>query len=387
MTYKRVVFTSGFAMFSMFFGSGNLVFPLLIGKETLDVSLYGTLGLISTAVIVPFLGLLGMILYNGDTRAYFGKLGKTSAFLLTLMMLSLMGPFGVVPRCITVAYGGLNVLYPDMPFIWFSLGFCALITILIWQSNRVVDIIGLLLTPFKLGGLLVLMLVGLYYAPEITQTTLSPSTGFFTGLHMGYQTMDLMAAFFFSATTVTYLRQNLHPGHNGKVLFRISLQSILIGGTLLALAYIGFVALGARYAPDLAGIKPESLLVVIADKTLGALALPIVGYTMAIACLATAVILTILFVDFLYTEITRGKIGEKTSIFITISITFAMSLLGFSQICLVLGGILELAYPALIGLAVGNILSATTKIDLSRYAFWGILGINIAYKYVYPYVC
>jgi LIVCS family branched-chain amino acid:cation transporter len=383
MTYKRVVLTSGFAMFSMFFGSGNLVFPLIIGKETLDVSVYGTLGLISTAVIVPFLGLFGMILYNGDTRAYFNKLGKIPAFLLTLMMLSLMGPFGVVPRCITVAYGGLNVLYPSMPFIWFSLSFCALITLLIWKSNRVVDVIGLVLTPFKLGGLLLLLLIGLYYAPPVTSTTISSSTGFFTGLHLGYQTMDLMAAFFFSATTVAYLRQNLHKGDGGAILFRISLYSLLIGAALLAIAYIGFVALGAYYAPDLGGIKPESLLVAIADKTLGTLALPIVGYTMAVACLATAVILTLLFVDFLSTEILKGKIGEKTAIFITIGITFVISLLGFSRICSVLGEILELTYPALIGLAVGNILAATTKIDLSRYAFWGILILNIAYKYVY----
>lgn len=382
MTYKRVVLTSGFAMFSMFFGSGNLVFPLLIGKETLDVSVYGTLGLAITAVIVPFLGLFGMILYNGDTKAYFDKLGRKPAFFLILMMLSLMGPFGVVPRCITVAYGGLNVMYPDMPYIWFSLGFCALITVLIWKSNRVVDVIGLLLTPFKLGGLLVLMLVGLYYAPTTPSTTLSPMTGFLAGLHMGYQTMDLMAAFFFSATTVAYLRQNLQKGDHGRVLFRISLQSLFIGAGLLALAYIGFVSLGAHYASELVGVKPESLLVIIADRTLGTYALPIVGYTMAVACLATAVILTILFVDFLYMEILKGKIGEKTSIFITIGITFAISLLGFSKICAVLGEILEVAYPALIAFAIANILAAVTKISLSRYAFWGILGLNIIYKYV-----
>ncbi|MBW8309666.1 MAG: branched-chain amino acid transport system II carrier protein [Candidatus Paracaedibacteraceae bacterium] len=383
MPYKRVVLTSGFAMFSMFFGSGNLVFPLLIGKETLDVSVYGTLGLIGTAVIVPFLGLFGMVLYNGDTHAYFNKLGKVPAFLLTLIMLSLMGPFGVVPRCITVAYGGLNVLYPDMTFMWFSLVFCAFVTFLIWKSNRVVDVIGLILTPFKLGGLLLLLLVGLYYAPPVTSTAISSSTGFFTGLHLGYQTMDLMAAFFFSATTVAYLRQNLHKSDDGQVLFKISLYSLLIGAALLAIAYIGFVALGAYYAPDLVGVKPESLLVVIADKTLGALALPIVGYTMAVACLATAVILTILFVDFLHKEIFKEKIGEKTAIFITIGTTFAISLLGFSKICSGLGEILEVTYPALIGLAVGNILASMTKIDLSRYAFWGILILNVAYKYIY----
>jgi branched-chain amino acid:cation transporter, LIVCS family len=380
MAYKRVVLTSGFAMFSMFFGSGNLVFPLLIGRDTLDASMYGTLGLIGTAVIVPFLGLFGMMLYNGDTQAYFNKLGKKPAFLLLLIMLSLMGPFGIVPRCITVAYGGLSILYPTLPFMWFSLGFCALLTALIWKSNRVVDVIGLVLTPFKLGGLLLVVLVGLYGAPPIIPAEISSSSGLLTGLQMGYQTMDLIAAFFFSATTVTYLKRNLRPDHGEKVLFRISLQALLIGALLLSLAYIGFVFLGACYAPDLLGVKPESFLVVIADKTLGSLALPIVGYTMAIACLATAVILTILFVDFLHKEVMKEKIGEKPSIFITIGITFAISLLGFSKICSILGDVLELAYPAFIGLAIGNILAATTRLDLSRYVFWGILGITLVYK-------
>lgn len=381
MAYKRIILTSGFAMFSMFFGSGNLVFPLLIGKETLDTSLYGTLGLIITAVVVPFLGLFGMILYNGDTRLYFNKLGKLPALILISMMLSLMGPFGVVPRCITVAYGGLSVLYPTLNYTLFSLAFCVLITALIWRSNRVVDVIGLILTPFKLGGLLLLLLIGLYHAPEVSSTTLLPQVGFSTGLYLGYQTMDLMAAFFFSATTVAYLRQNLKPGADGRTLFRISLKALLIGAALLTLAYIGFVSLGAHYASSLIDIRPESLLVVIAEKALGSLALPIVGYTMAVACLATAVILTILFVDFLYMEILKGKTSEKMAIFITISITFVISLLGFSKICTILGEILAVTYPALIGLAIGNILAALTRIDLTRYAFWGILSLNILYKY------
>ncbi|MBX3457571.1 MAG: branched-chain amino acid transport system II carrier protein [Candidatus Paracaedibacteraceae bacterium] len=380
MTYKRVILTAGFAMFSMFFGSGNLVFPLLIGTQTLDVSTYSTIGLILTAVIVPFLGLFGMILYNGNTRDYFDKLGRIPSFLLILTMLSLMGPFGVVPRCITVAYGGLNVLYPDLPFNWFSAGFCALITLLIWKSNRVVDVIGLLLTPFKLGGLMLLMIVGLYYAPDIQKTTISTTESFLTGLHLGYQTMDLMAAFFFSATTVAYLRQNLKPRHDGHVLFKISLQSLIIGALLLTLAYIGFVKLGAHYATQLIGVKPESLLVVIAEKTMGIYALPIVGYTMAVACLATAVILTILFVDFLFSEILRGKLNEKICIFITIGTTYAMSLLGFSAICSILGQILEIAYPALIGLAVGNILSKISRFDMAKIFFWGILLLNVTYK-------
>jgi LIVCS family branched-chain amino acid:cation transporter len=62
---------TGFAMFSMFFGAGNVVFPLAIGQYAKNQNLFAILGLLITAVGVPFLGLIAMTLYNGNYKAFF----------------------------------------------------------------------------------------------------------------------------------------------------------------------------------------------------------------------------------------------------------------------------------------------------------------------------
>lgn len=376
MSHKKMVLTAGFAMFSMFFGSGNLVFPLLIGQQTASNYPFAILGLILTAVIVPFLGLLGMILYDGQTGKYFEKLGKVPSFLLIALMLSLMGPFGVVPRCITVSYGSVSILFPNLPYYVFSFAFCAAIVALIWRANRIVDLIGLFLTPFKIGGLMFLVIVGLWFGEPVPSAHLPAKVAFTGGLTLGYQTMDLMAAFFFSSTTVIYLRNNLEPNAGRMTLLKLSLASSLIGAFILSLSYVGFVTLGAKYSSLLAIVQPEAMLAVIAQHALGQYALPIIGFTMTVACLATAVILSTLFVDFLREDVCQGKITRPQSIFLSLGITFCISLLGFAKICELLGAILEIAYPALIALAITNICNKLFDMKQGKLPFWITLALS-----------
>ena len=64
MRHPKIVLTAGFAMFSMFFGSGNLVFPLLVGKESLHQYPLAIFGFMVTAVLVPF----HLLLSSGQIR-------------------------------------------------------------------------------------------------------------------------------------------------------------------------------------------------------------------------------------------------------------------------------------------------------------------------------
>jgi LIVCS family branched-chain amino acid:cation transporter len=373
MNDRKIVLTAGFAMFSMFFGSGNLVFPLLIGTQTLSQFPIATLGLIITAVIVPFLGLIGMVLFQGDYQKYFSSLGKVPSFLLIFAMLALMGPFGVVPRCITVAFGGVSLVFPGLPFWVFSFIFCTAIILLIWQKNKIIEIIGLFLTPLKLGSILLLLACGLWLSNPAPESQIPETEAFLTGLFQGYQTMDLMAAFFFSSATYFYLKNNMQNKGDEKCLLRLSIIASCIGAALLSVAYIGFVSLGAKYSPYLQGVKPEEILITITGQALGAYAKPVLAFTLAIACLATAVILSTLFVDLLQIDIFKNKISRPQSISITSGITFGISLLGFATICKWLGTILELAYPALIALAIANILQSQLNWRQGRFSFWIVL--------------
>ena len=64
--YAGLILSSAFAMFCMFFGSGNLIFPLGIGQKVTGAYSYGILGLSVTGVILPFLGLIVTFLFQGS---------------------------------------------------------------------------------------------------------------------------------------------------------------------------------------------------------------------------------------------------------------------------------------------------------------------------------
>lgn len=382
----KTVLTAGFAMFSMFFGSGNLVFPLLLGTQTLSQYTYAMPGFLITAVLVPFLGLIAMIAFEGNREKFFATLGSHTGFFLTFIMLALMGPFGVMPRCITVAFGGLQLVWPDFSFTIFSALFCILAGLLILKPGKVVSIIGLVLTPFKLGGIVILILFGLYLATPAEISTLNPSDSFSLGFNMGYQTMDLMAAFFFSATIVHYLRHHLKDKSDIKLLLRSSLGASLMGAFLLTVIYVGFIMLGASYAPHLTTASPEALLASIAELTLGKYALVVVSTTLAVSCLATTVILANLFAEFMRVDIAeerlRLNIPNNLSILVTMGITFVVAQLGFATICKVLGTVLEITYPALIALAIHHILTFWFRINYSKIVFWSVLGLSLILTWV-----
>lgn len=147
MKNKWLVLSTGFALFSMFFGSGNLVFPIAVGQESQGHYLAASIGILLTGVIVPFLGVFGMLLYRGDIASFFNCFGKTGTFLFSLFALALMGPFGVLARCLTVAHGALVLLFPSLSLPVASFLLCVTIYLLTVNKNRIVTVIGPILTP------------------------------------------------------------------------------------------------------------------------------------------------------------------------------------------------------------------------------------------------
>lgn len=379
MKHLRIILTAGFAMFSMFFGAGNLVFPLNLGKVAGDHYLIAFAGLFITAVIVPFCGLLAMILFAGDRKAFFAPLGPKPAFLLTFLMLLLIGPFGAIPRCITVAYGSVKVAFPEFPFALYCFLFCAIIALLIWNKSRVVEIIGVYLTPWKLGGIVILILAGLFTGSQPLATSQSYSENFVQGTLLGYHTMDLIAAFFFSATIVSYLHDHLTKQDTPHILTKLSLISSSIGAGILAVAYTGFVIMGARHSIQFADVRAEELLTVISGYSLGSVSTIVVSLTLTVACLATATILSELCVDFLSTDVTKGRLTYTQSLFITSSITFAIALLGFAQISHFLGSILAYTYPALIAFTLASIFDKLSNRQTAGKVFWAVIVIFAGY--------
>lgn len=341
-------------MFSMFFGSGNLVFPLVVGQTSDGHFGLAAIGILLTGVLVPFLGVLAMLLFNGSSKDFFGRLGKPATFWFPLIALSLMGPFGVLARCITVAHGAFCLLVPGVSLTAFSIGSCLVIFLLTIKKSKIVPILGSILTPILLLSLAAIAIFGLSSSEIPTPSAAGGWSSFKNGIFQGYQTMDLLAAFFFSAFIIKHLKDRVSDENQAESL-PIFFKASLIGAGLLSLVYFVLVVLGAIYAPELASIAPQEMLGFVAKASLGSLAAPIVCSAVVLACMTTAIVLTSLFSDFLKKEVTKDKINTPTALITTLAIAFGTSTLEFSGIARIIGPILEAIYPALIVLTILSI--------------------------------
>lgn len=354
MKQYKLIFVYGFAIFAMFFGSGNLVFPLQIGQIAGNNWLIGFVGLFLTGIALPFLGLFVIKLHKGSYLSFFEEAGKFASIILPLFMLSLLGAFGVVPRCITVAHGGMNYLFQDLPLSVFSFLFCALTYLMCLKDHIMVNLLGKWMSPLLLLTLGILIVVGIVYAPEIN-TSVEPTTALSSGFLTGYQTMDLFAAFFFSALIFSQIQAILPKTNDYRVILKAALKPSIAGASMLAVVYLGFVFLGAHYGDMIRNIAPELMLPTIATHTLGSSAALIIAVAILFSCLTTAVALNNIYARYIVDTLKLKATYFPWVLLGTTSISFLISLLDFKGIAGFLAPILEISYPGLIVLTIISI--------------------------------
>jgi LIVCS family branched-chain amino acid:cation transporter len=355
MKNKWLVISTGFALFSMFFGSGNLVFPIAVGKESQGHFLYAAMGILLTGVFVPFLGVLGMMLYRGDISSFFRHFGKKGTFLFSFLALALMGPFGVLARCLTVAHGALLLILPNASLFYSSLCMCIVIYFMAINKNKIVSTLGTVLTPLLLLAIAVIAFFGLKGGSSLEIGTLESWEIFKNGFFQGYQTMDLLAAFFFSQFIIKHLQSKGSPQEGDPFFLKHFYKSALIGGGILSMVYLLLVMLGWTYSSRLTDIPPQEMLGRIALQVLGPIAAPCVCLTILFACLTTAIVLASLFADFLKHQVSKDILGNKQSLILTLGIALGISTFDFAGIAKFLTPMLEAIYPGLIALTLLNI--------------------------------
>lgn len=353
---KQRPWVIGLALFSMFFGSGNLIFPLAVGQYAQEQYLPATLGFCITAVLIPFMGVIAMVMYHGNYRKFFGVFGKTIGFIVTFMLLIFWIPMGSGPRCITLSYGAVKHYIGDTPLWLFSLAYSGLVFAITYRKNRIIDILGRFLTPALLGILAVVFAIGLYNSTGFSPTEHTALQAFGEGLAEGYNTQDLIAAFFFSATIIGILT---HKGESDSVkddrpALRLALKSSVIGVTILGVVYLGLLYLGAAHASVLEGLSKDLLLPALVRMLLGDQLGFFATLAIALACLTTSVALALVFTDFLRFRVFRDNLGHSFSLALTCMITYSMSLIGFAGISAILSTAMEYMYPFLIVMIICN---------------------------------
>lgn len=357
---RSSLWTTGLALFSMFFGAGNLIFPLLIGNSTGQSAWFAISGLAITAVAVPFLGLAAMVLFQADYKRFFGRLGKIPGMLLFLLLHLILGPLGVIPRLITLMHAIAKPYLLDMPPMLFGAWAALVIFLCCCKRQYLIGLLGAILTPILLLSLAALMFFGLSDVSAANPAHPPAWDSFLQGLLGGYNTMDLIAAFLFATVVLPHFQKETAysvPGQSRRPLLQKVFLSSLIAASLLLLTYVGLAWVSSYHTWTLgSSYPPEELLGAIANKLLGPAGGCIAATAILMACLTTAITLTSIFADYLQKDLCKGKIKPPFALILTLATAMIFANLGFAGIAAFLGPILQVIYPGLIVLTVLNLL-------------------------------
>lgn len=365
LSTATIIGTTGIAIFAMFFGSGNVVFPLLLGKMTGNQVFWALIGMTITAVGAPLLGLLGSVLFEGDCKQFFYRVGAFPGYLLVLLILALLGPLGVMPRCFVVGYSALKPYFPHLSLLTFSViaGFISLL--LIAKRSLILPILGFWLSPLLIATLLTIIGVAIFEAQSLPITEYTPFSAAMKGFLVGYNTMDLLASIVFSVSIWMLLKEKLNLSGDKEIKSKLVptyIYSSLIGGGLLGLIYMGMSFSGAAHPEALVNAAPEQVLTHLAIHLLGPNLALIANIAILLACLTTVMSLSVAIAEVIHIEIANTTLGSKIPysygwvVTIMMLITVFFSNLGFEGIMNFVGPILEICYPAIIVLAICNIL-------------------------------
>ena len=383
MTRAISLFSVGMAMFSMFFGAGNVVFPLIVGQATTDNSLFAMAGLVLTAVGIPFTGVIAMALYDGNYKEFFSRLGKWPGFIVPLIIMGLIGPFGCMPRCIALSYSTMKMFFPEIGVVLFGILSCLAIYATSIKKSRVIDFVGWILTPFFLFAIGFIVVMGLVNHPgELQPSTYMPVDSFVYGLQSGYHTMDLLASFFFCGVVIGALRKISHV--NGQLDRSLAVKNSLIaagiGAFLLASVYIGMSLVAALHSTKLVGVSAEMLLGTVALEVLGPSAGIVTCVAVVMACLTTAIALAAVVSDYFQQELLKDKASYRTSLILTLVVTFLVSTLEFQGIFKLLGPVVQVLYPALLILSLVNIAYKVWGFDNVKFPVASAFGMTLLFS-------
>ncbi len=371
-SFFSTIWLAGIAIFSMFFGAGNVIFPLKVGLVSGDQIPFALFGLLLTAIGGPVLGLVGATLYKGNCLDFFCRPGRTIGIVFISISLFLLGPFAVIPRCFVVAYSSLSSLAEGIDLISFSIIFGLLSLACCIKESYMLPLLGRFFSPILLLALLCIIAVGIATGTSLPHTGIAPKDAFFQGLEEGFDTMDLIAAIFFSSSIWTLLILKLNDTHE-KHVAKTAIFSGMIGGALLGLVYIGLGAATAYHAEALANIAPEKLMSSLAILTLGPIFGHVANLAIAIACFTTAVSLTQTIGALFCREFFPKTISYRSSLIAITAISIFFAHLGFATISALIHPLISICYPAIIVLTVFNIIYKIYGIQTIKRPVYGTL--------------
>jgi branched-chain amino acid:cation transporter, LIVCS family len=374
------IISSGLAIFAMLFGAGNVPMPLLLGRDAGTNIGYGLLGFLLVGALLPLIGFITIMLFEGDYKKFLDKIGTIPSNIVILLCMIMIGPFMGVPRCITLSYASFKTHVPGTSLLLFSIIAAILVFIFAIRKNKVADLLGCYFGPIKIGLLLAIVGKGLLNPIPLINTGISATNSFMKGIFCGSITGDLLGTIFFSSIIFAGLKNSLGKSVNNKALAIAGLKAGGLGVFLLGFVYTGFCFVAAFKGQQLVGVDMVDLYTKISALILGEGGL-LADITIITACFGTSIALMTIFSSYLYRDVFFGRVAYLPILITTALISIAISNIGFGGIAMFAGIVFMAIYPALMILAIVNFAHVMFGFKWIKIPFFATLAGTILFQY------
>ncbi|SHI52679.1 branched-chain amino acid transport system II carrier protein [Pseudozobellia thermophila] len=278
---------TAFALFSLFFGAGNLILPPLLGHKSGGLWWLVALGFCASAVLIPILGIMAHAKLQG-TIFDFGKKVSPSFSLVYALLIYCISIGLPSPRTAAVTHEMAIQPFFDSPALLTSVVYFSLVFLFVINRSKILNILGKLLTPAII--LILFLIIGTaVFSYDFHFGTPLYQHPFSEGVIEGYQTFDAIGAVVVGGVIIISinLRKKEATYEEKKALIR---RSALLAGLGLLIIYCGLILTGALMQGEFgATVSRTALLNGISSKTLGGTAHLFISILVSLACFTTAV--------------------------------------------------------------------------------------------------
>ena len=378
--FKDIV-VIGFALFAMFFGAGNLIFPPFLGVISGTKWFVSFMAFLFADGGLALLGVIAATGTQGDMMAFFGRAGKKLGVVIASITILCIGPFVAIPRTAATTYeiGIVPNFGHSLSPIVFAIIFFVIVLVLTIKPSKVVDIIGAFLTPVLLICLAVLIIKGIVSPLGAPLDRTLVDNVFISGINDGYQTLDGMAGAVFAGIVIASVKQKGYT--EKKVLVKATILAGIVAVVGLALVYGGLTYLGATVSPQYDNtVERTTLVISITQAILGGPGKVILGLVVGLACLTTAIGLTSACGNY-FSDLTEGKLKYEVIVVVVCIFSAIISNFGVDKIIQIAAPLLYMMYPAVVTLILLGLFH--TKIQNKNVyvlASWVALILGIAHE-------
>lgn len=350
---RKDILIVSFALFSMFFGAGNVIFPPYLGLISGKDLLLSSMGFVITGAGLPILGIIA-IAKSKSFDNFANKVFPLFPAILGSCIMIAIGPLLAIPKTAALTYEiGIKTLLPGAnDYISIALFFVVTLFFSL-NSTSVIDKLGAILTPILLLSLAVLIIKGII-SPIGTPQVMNLEQSFERGFVEGYQTMDALASIMFAVVIIKTINEK---GYDGKNLTKMTSITGILAGLGLALIYFGLLYMGACASEHVsADISKSNMVIYLAKEALGDVGKIILSSIIGLACLTTAIGLTTTAGEY-FENLSGGKLKYKSIVIFTCIFSCFIAYMGVDEIVVFSAPILAALYPTSIILIVFNVLS------------------------------